>query len=516
MLTATEPDSYLGYAIEETEIADNVISSRRNKKAKTAFYLNKVESYIGDIVYFEYHNELMYKNYIIDEQFIQQTVYSTKLELPLNNLCEMPSPTILDENRTFRFIDNKVFNGKFLKKIWAINSSNCVRFASSVKKTLDKTARFNGQLLLKYRILENVQFSHNIVSLTYFPNTSEVLSDNKDYDRFYLTGVNFVNSVSPNNNYRLEYYNLENAPLKITMAQDYLGFYNGANANASLLPNNADKYLLKTLKGMNIDIVGRFGFDNNYLFLSNREPAFEFAKTGMLKKIHYPEKGFTEFEYEPVIKKERKTEVDLAIQHNVSGTCIMTDQHFINSELTGEGTIVEELKYDQEVLISLRMGGIKMNGIMPDYHDFVYCKITDSYNSISTSTIKKLHLSAEDIHNGNSNEEKTASLDFIYLFKKGHSYRIELKFGDENYNGNEGIITQPNSPYLSHIGGTLNFKYMSGYEPYEGLGIRIKRTKDYDSSVSTPFIKRYYYKSIHQLDESENDNMLEIFEPSFQ
>ena len=78
------------------------------------------------------------------------------------------------------------------------------------------------------------------------------------------------NSLNP---YSFEYH--ENVPYYFTRAQDLWGYYNGSSSNTTLLPK-----LSQTLGD------------------ANRKVNEVAAKGGSLKKITYPTKGFTEFNYE--------------------------------------------------------------------------------------------------------------------------------------------------------------------------------------------------------------------------
>lgn len=76
--------------------------------------------------------------------------------------------------------------------------------------------------------------------------------------------------------YTFDYYNENLLPHRNSYAQDYWGYYNGANDNTTLLLNLMKKYTLTP----------------------NRQVNEQYGRTGLLKRIYYPEGGYTEFEYE--------------------------------------------------------------------------------------------------------------------------------------------------------------------------------------------------------------------------
>jgi YD repeat-containing protein len=73
-------------------------------------------------------------------------------------------------------------------------------------------------------------------------------------------------------------------PSKISVEQDFWGYYNGATSNTSRIPRGTYKN-----SANQIEIVGT----------ADRHPNAAYMQTGILKKITYPTGGTTEFIYEP-------------------------------------------------------------------------------------------------------------------------------------------------------------------------------------------------------------------------
>jgi len=82
------------------------------------------------------------------------------------------------------------------------------------------------------------------------------------------------------------YYNELLLPARSSFAQDYWGYYNGANDNSKLIPE--------------VYIPNYWNPNGNSLNLkgANRKVNENFAQAGILKKIKYPTGGTTEFSYE--------------------------------------------------------------------------------------------------------------------------------------------------------------------------------------------------------------------------
>lgn len=104
--------------------------------------------------------------------------------------------------------------------------------------------------------------------------------------RLRLEGVNIFGfrdglEVDDPQNYTFEYIP-GNVASRDSFGQDYWGYYNGADGNATLIPYNY------TYDQSNTTFSG-----------ANREPNFEFGKIGTLASITYPTGGTTQFSYQP-------------------------------------------------------------------------------------------------------------------------------------------------------------------------------------------------------------------------
>lgn len=95
--------------------------------------------------------------------------------------------------------------------------------------------------------------------------------------------------------YKMSYYENSNYPEISTSAVDFWGYYNGRDDNRydQIAPTSVDT----------------ISFDE-YIKYDYRNPNGQYSIIGCLKRIQYPTKGFTEFEYEPnrakyIIQKNR-------------------------------------------------------------------------------------------------------------------------------------------------------------------------------------------------------------------
>ncbi|WP_281233124.1 RHS repeat domain-containing protein [Flavobacterium gelatinilyticum] len=160
--------------------------------------------------------------------------------------------------------------GKRIKKIYSNNS----------KEGYITFTYFTGG------INAEVEGDCKIETLTHYNESNQVIEKvSFNYlktanGRVFLQNFTFLD---PSKKYSFEYINQSNFPKRLSASQDHWGYYNG-KSNSNLIPKNISGY------GVTIDETQYSGAD--------KEPYADFAKTGMLSKVIYPAKGYTEFDYE--------------------------------------------------------------------------------------------------------------------------------------------------------------------------------------------------------------------------
>ncbi|WP_024773051.1 hypothetical protein [Aquimarina macrocephali] len=103
--------------------------------------------------------------------------------------------------------------------------------------------------------------------------------------RLKLTGIVEKNGNEQNRKYEFV-YNTTPLPSKTSFSIDHWGYFNG-KPNTTFLPEIEISYSNSHGVSVPKTIAG-----------ANRKPDIDFAKAGMLQKIIYPTKGYTEFDYE--------------------------------------------------------------------------------------------------------------------------------------------------------------------------------------------------------------------------
>ena len=509
----------IGFAYEETQLIDRSQSSPFfGVRAKTAFYLTKIENHLGDKVNFEYFTVAEYNQFFLKEQKLLMKIATDE-----NYEFNCSGNGINNDLSNFTSVQkNNIYNGKFLKRIWSPQSINSISFNSSeVFETLQ-----GGGNNLKYRVLTDIDFGYEKISFNYFPSINIIQNGNTD--KFFLTEVNFKDSSNSllNKKYSFEYNDLGSIPGFYSNAQDYLGFYNG-KSNNSLLPRGARKYLKKYFGEIGIDIsipqienvlnISNFSVYDQYL--ADREPSFNHANNGLLEKINYPTGGYTVFEYEPEEKKILYGNKSLSIHSNMG---LADPAWTLNSKLSSQLTISgleidengnqinEDVFQSQSIIVDVDINTLSGNNL--DYRDYVYVQIIDNTNNNIVE--KKYHFPSTVTNTNNQQTNFKTSLAFSLI--KNRDYSFKIGFGDI-YSGhivNSGGQNNTNqfSPTPMYV--NASFQYIKGYDENDGLGIRIKRVKDYANSTSNPVIKRYYYNKITNIND-ESEAVTKLYTPLF-
>ncbi|WP_442787959.1 RHS repeat domain-containing protein [Flavobacterium suncheonense] len=508
-----------GYATEETQFVNIGEGGNRTYgiRAKTGFYLTKIESYLGDIVYLEYYTRNEYETFFADNQQRIRSIGSEPSEDYLLGLydCYDGGAPVNGSLETV-ILKNIVFNGKFLKRIWSPQSEIEINFLSS--EVYGRIGHYQP-IVFKNRILTGIDYTIGKIDFEYLPSKNDLLMNNtSNRDKFFLETVTFKSSTDvPNEVYKLEYNDPLSIPNSFSTGQDYLGYYNGKIDNPTLLPQNSSMYTNFYLTG---DIPSEyldFPEFNNYL--GDRSTSFEYATKGVLTKIYYPTGGFSKFEYEPIIKdKLIYGAKQLSIYSNKGNSTPPRNPNSIlqSSVPIGFDLILEEgqtsttppLPMDHEAHVALNID-LESPFTNSSGRDYVYVSLKD-YVSNSIISEKRIFFDEYEVYSQTTHIEET----FSFNLEKDGQYIFTMGFGDLN----EGHITSTNVNSFTSVPVEVSasINYVVGVNQNDGTGIRVKRVCDFDSLQSNPSnIRRYYYKKLKDVVTKKEDKVVESFKPLF-
>lgn len=417
----------------------------------TAYYLYKVVHPFGDVVNFEYGTEAVYN--------IKLSEHEKYTELPLGGsqagFCNSTPPTGYVNYSLY----NKIYNGKYLTKITSNRTNKEIHFNSTLS---DFSARSNY-----IRILNNITFftgtNQKQINFKYIKSSSRFF-----LEEVHFSGLNDIGSYK----YSLEYNNPLILPPRFSYAKDYLGYYNGKNSNATLLPKNNSAYF------QNVSGISE---------LADRKPDFNYAVYGTLNKIIYPTGGYTQFNYgAPLVKEEKFSRVSLDVYSNLSemnpNAYPVPDTQLSDLEAIGllplEGESSTAVTKTKEVTIEI--DAIAEGNI--NHHYKIIASIEDH---MTNEIILKSYYLSPDVYNYN--------WSFRTVLVKDHTYTIKLDLIPD---------ASHSIPYPVKV--NLGFSYPNGFNLKNGLGVRIEKITDYSSSNSEVNSKTYYYNKIEDVFDQSN------------
>ncbi|MGD1318723.1 hypothetical protein [Chryseobacterium sp. 2R14A] len=124
-----------------------------------------------------------------------------------------------------------------------------------------------------------------VTELQNFNQMKDVLGKRLKLDKIsFFSYDNIGNKINNNNQFKFDYYLSNILPPKTSFAKDFWGYYNGHNNN-NLLPDLS--FYLTPAVGLPVN------YESN-----NRYSNKDYTNSYMLKRIEYPTKGYTEYEYE--------------------------------------------------------------------------------------------------------------------------------------------------------------------------------------------------------------------------
>ncbi|NHN28167.1 hypothetical protein FIA58_021040 [Flavobacterium jejuense] len=445
--------------------------------ANTVFYLYKAESYLGDIILFDYED--YGKQELVS--FNQKITYHNPLNKQYHSPCDpcgFSASTNCDEctvpitgepgtfrcpdlGRTMTSLNPKIFTQVF-------NFSLNKRLIKIHAPALNRFIEFNFQYV-------SPSLNKKLISIDYKTNTNSINKIDLEYQDTFIGGVLrrfFLNKVTLHNHlsssfddqkqvFQMVYDDPESLPNQFSFEQDFFGYYNGATGNSYLetfIPKN-EHYYFKQLNAT----------------LADRTVSFEHAKKGTLKKMIYPTGGFTLFEYEaPKVKEARTDKIKLEINNIDQVDIKFAGFDPVLNTPTNDTYYVFE---DQTISIDFN---ITTDGNHTDDHIRGKLTITD-YNAVGGISLQQQLISP-------------LSTSLQYNLLKDHLYQFRLEYENLPANYNTSAVI------------TAEFDIVVEYQEVDGFGIRIKRTSDYSVDNLLTDSKRYYYKKAININEIGTDS----------
>lgn len=253
----------------------------------SAWYLTKVESPLRKDTYeFEY-------DLYTDNRTREYTPVVTEVATIVADLVQDRTSSTSYTSRTTDIYDKKYVskikhNGKVIAEVSITNN-----FDGGPDAAINEIKIYSNGNATSGTSLAKV-FDLNY---SYFKTDSSlnVATAGKEQVRLKLDEV-VIEDATESQLYTYEFdYDSENDIASLTSnAQDYLGFYNGADTNPGLIRSSGNNNSYPHSYGITFS-----GSSSG----ANRNPNFTHAKRGTLSKIKYPTGGYSEFEYEGAVER---------------------------------------------------------------------------------------------------------------------------------------------------------------------------------------------------------------------
>ncbi|WP_452597216.1 hypothetical protein [Pontimicrobium sp. MEBiC01747] len=502
---ATQPSEL---ATEESQFVDRSGGQHTyGKRAKTAFYLTKIENHLGDRIQLEYYTKNQYEVLSYKNQTLSTGVNFATLNLGCSTGVSNGTGNISPLKKT----KNIVYNGKYLKRIWSNTGVPDIVFNSNEVTTANQY----------YRVLKDINFGTKQVDLQYWPSEGN-LASSQNKDKFFLTKVAFKGENWSDRlyNYTFEYDDLASVPDLDSFAQDYLGYYNGVTNNTNLLPEKHLKFVEAHMPGLHPAIKERIQFSSLSGVLADRDPYFEYATKGILTKINFPTGGYTAFEYEPVEKKIEYDSKHFQIYSNMGAANPSWSPNSVYEVVSGIGAITvtdpgEEVPASvfqtQNVTFNLTINTLEV-GDLGTHADNVLLEVIDFNNR---TDIQSQVFAFPNTANDAGNQQNVFSfISNEFTLEQGKNYLFKLKFRNTNDDINASNAATLFSTTPMYV--NCSVTYISGVDETDGLGLRIKRVKDYNADNGLVNTKRYYYKKAKNINLAhEDDSQVAVYAPFF-
>ncbi|EJL63975.1 RHS repeat domain-containing protein [Flavobacterium sp. CF136] len=454
IITTNDGIKYYFDAIETTMFrAQNAGFSQPNIST-TSWYLTSVKHPLGDEIYLEYENNDY--NFIASESqaLIVSNPYTQENCVENNGGTYQYGPVL-----TGITSHSMSISGKHIKKISSNNTINGVlNFLYGTDNDPEVSVGGNK----KINEMQLVDNASNIIEKI---NFNYLVTANK---RSFLKQIVFKDISKQ---YNFEYITPELLPLRLDKSQDHWGYYNG-KSNSTLVPEVPNMPDIQFTK-------------------ANKEADVNFTKMGMLKKICYPTKGCSEFDYEANTFLGQKTSNPSPIVGVLNVYIGPTTTSPDNVKLS-EQTIF--LPFSQTVSVG-GYGEFNLDACDASMNtDHSQASLT--VRNIETNSLVALYIKSQSggfVSQGNAItlKENISNNQFYFFGEANKNYKISLQASLRCTAG--GV----NFAYYNSQSQTVSDNIVTG-------GIRIKSVNDLNENNATnkSNYKRFYYSSLSNLNVS--------------
>lgn len=480
-VTTDNGTQYFFDAVEQTESTkDNDTESHYQNSARVHFtsswYLTKIISPLGKDTYeFEYVPYTDYRNDGIINVMTEKTTIITGP--PEDNTSQYSRA-----NTSTRFFNRQVINKIVHNDKVIVEVDVTPQFDGGPDVAVTGITTFSdGTTTTGLNRMKHYQLDYS-----YFKTNSSVpINASQELNlRLKLDAVTIKDAyLQEVYDYTFEYINPFSIASLSSLGQDYLGYYNGANNNSSLIPSSP---------------VNSQAGENAF-----RGVNFTFAKNGLLNKMTYPTGGHTIFDYEQATLRYPNGEFETHLIERINVTHSPSSLPSVDPNQCNLENAISNVEITPNVATSSFEVGNGQDGI----HYVTYTKSGTANNPFLSTLPKQAILIKKenpsmtytwsDIFDSNCNilinpssliweaTHDTGTQNVSFSLDQGH-YQVLIPIYDTGYSKTL-IIEGPNPVYVVE------------YIEEAKAGIRIKTIKDYKDATTLVKQKEYTYNGSSQI-----------------
>lgn len=438
----TNPKGYQ-YIFQDAELTINRSSGRGHvplaSPKETAWYLSKIiDTKSGHQVNFHYSNQNY--SYILSKTDQLKVANGTQNNCPGEGLISGMGHEVLPEITNTLTVAGK--------KLDSISSTGGEKMTFAYET--DHPAVLGYKLATTINMINENDKLIQSFSLKYLKTNN---------NRVFLKTISFLN---PNKRYTFEYNDPEGFAPRLSKAQDHWGYFNGQVNNRYWFPNP------RSINNIHLSF-------NKISIGANKSINSSSAEKGLLRKIIYPSKGYTEFKYEQnsywdkIIIPPPKSHLTLNVY---------TDEFFENAKRT-HVVHLNNIPKSQKAAFFINVS-FNSNTCSEDL-----LKATAFVSLTNKTTGKGLSLYRETQNggvntSGNLFRQSSENQRFYAQLEGGQSYKLELEATYFCTRADMGVTYVDKPPTLRYINISTG-------------GKRIKSILSKASSNTTSELTTYYY-----------------------
>ncbi len=430
-------------------------------EAETAWHLVKIIHHTGEEINFLY-DTYNYEYHTGITQTVSNTITNSSISSSTENTCV-----------------NKVLgNMALLTEITAPSLGKILfQYSDGIDTGKDKKLENIAIRDKNDSIFKTFDFTYQIIdcNLSYLNNDPDITTPEVYKKRLFLEAITEKDRNGLTNPpHSFEYIDRENMPPRLSYAQDYWGYFNGADGNTHL-----------------VNDLGYPSLFDNFNIVSDRNPNGVYAQKGLLKKVTYPTGGTAELFFESHTTYSNENQSTLPPLETLNFSTETNTTVFTDTDIQ----TVNDIPFTQKVYanVSVFFNDYSSDctpGAVPDHHIKATFTVVDLATNQTVPFFREVS-NANDVNIGTY----IAPLDGdaynkVYVtLQEGKSYSFELKIINACLYASAELSYYATDPVVTS---TFTNKAIGGVRLQKVITNDLNRTQ----------VKKYFYSNLDTMNAS--------------